>query len=97
MITQTLYAIKNTRTGFYMPARDSTHKGATQTAFIDPKKGVPRLFKQYHHARRSLYWWLQGEYTRWVTGDGEFHDKTVRKADRRSSDHVIVEVTLTIP
>ena len=97
MITQTMYAIRNNKTGFYMPARDSRHKGATHAPFIDPKKGVPRLFKKYPHALNALYWWLQGKYTLGVSYDGEVYEYTKPMPDRKPADFDIVEVTLSIP
>ena len=97
MITQTMYAIRNNKTGFYMPARDSSHKGATHAPFIDPNEGVPRLFKQHHHARHSLDWWVRGKYTTWVYEDGEFYARTSPMPDREKPDYEIVQITLTIP
>lgn len=51
-----LYIVKHTPTGKYLPPHPSSSGGATQQELGD----TPRLFTKAHHAWSAAKWWSEG-------------------------------------
>jgi hypothetical protein len=94
------YAIRHTRTGYFLPSQGSW--GFTRTEPLPASRAPPRLFIGKGRAQQALDWWLKGECYEHrseeddMNGTQEIVLKTIPKPGRRREEMEIVVIDIRV-